>query len=213
MNKIFSKIFMWMFIGLLTTFATSFIVFSNPNMLYNIFSTKLYYFIWIAEIIVVIFLSARIHKMSTMTAIISFLLYSVLNGLTFSSIFVVFKLSSIISIFLVSALLFLLFAFIGHITKLDLTKFGTYLFMALLGLLVLSIVNIFIYNKTLDLITCSIGLLIFIFYIAYDIQKIKSMIGYFENENNLAIIGAFELYLDFINVFIRLLSIFGKRND
>lgn len=202
-----------MFVGLLTTFVTSYIVVSNPNMLYNIFATKLYYFIWIAEIIVVIFLSARIHKMNTITAIISFLLYAILNGLTFSSIFVVFELSSIIVIFLAAALLFLIFAFIGYVTKIDLTKFGTYFFMALLGLLVLSLINVFFYNKTLDLITCWIGLVIFIFFIAYDIQKIKRMIGFFENQNNLAIIGAFELYLDFINLFIRLLSIFGKRND
>lgn len=213
MNKLFSKVFMWMFVGLLATFLTAFFVVNNPNMLYNIFSTKIYYFIWIAELIVVIFLSARIHKMNPMTAVISFLLYAILNGLTFSSIFVVFEISSIIVIFLVAALLFLIFALIGYITKIDLTKFSTYLFMALLGLLILSIINIFIYNQTLNLIVSWFGLVLFIFYIAYDIQKIKKMSFYFENENNLAIIGALELYLDFINIFIRLLNIFGRRNN
>lgn len=211
-NKLYSKMFMWMFIGLLVTFATGFYVSTNENMLYNIFSTGLYWVIFIAEFITVIVLSARINKMSQMSAQICFMLYSFLTGLTFASIFVLFEISSIIFVFLATAITFGIFAFIGYTTNIDLTKLGTILFMGLLGIIVVSIINIFVGNSMLDLILCWIGIIIFVGYIAYDIQKVKQM-QYMMDEDKLAIFGALQLYLDFINLFIRLIQIFGKRND
>lgn len=211
-NKLYSKMFMWMFIGLLVTFATGFYVSTNENMLYNIFSTGLYWVIFIAEFITVIVLSARINKMSQMAAQICFILYSFLTGLTFASIFVLFEISSIIFVFLATAIIFGIFAFIGYTTNIDLTKLGTILFMGLLGIIVVSIINIFVGNSMLDLILCWIGIIIFVGYIAYDIQKVKQM-QYMMDEDKLAIFGALQLYLDFINLFIRLIQIFGKRND
>lgn len=212
-NKIIPKVFMWMFVGLLITFGVGAFVTANENMTYNIFSTNLYLFLIIAQFVVVIWLSARIQKMKEGTATVLFLLYSALTGLTFSSIFISFELQSILLVFGVTALLFAIFACIGYFTKIDLTKFGTFLFMMLLGLIIVSIVNLFLNSTGLDFILCWIGVIIFVGYIAYDIQKIKLLASTIENEHKVAIIGALELYLDFINLFLRLLQLFGRNND
>lgn len=211
-NNLYSKMFMWMFVGLLITFLVGYYVSTNENMIYNIFATKFYWVIYIAEIVTVIVLSARILKMSKNGAIFGFLLYSFLSGLTFSSIFLTFKMSSIIFIFLITALVFLIFALIGYFTKINLTKLGTILFMGLIGILIASIINIFIQSQTFDLILVIIGIIVFIGYIAYDINKVKRLEGQID-EDKLSIIGALELYLDFINLFIRLLQLFGKSRD
>ena len=211
-NNLYSKMFMWMFVGLLITFLVGYYVSTNENMIYNIFATKFYWVIYIAEIVTVIVLSARILKMSKNGAIFGFLLYSFLSGLTFSSIFLTFKISSIIFIFLITALVFLIFALIGHFTKINLTKLGTILFMGLIGILIASIINIFVQSQTFDLILVIIGIIVFIGYIAYDINKVKRLEGQID-EDKLSIIGALELYLDFINLFIRLLQLFGKSKD
>ena len=210
--KIYSKVYLWMFIGLLLTFITGIYVSTNENILRFIFGGSGYLFIIIAEIATVIFLTARIRKMSPTAARISFLLYSFLTGLTFSSIFIVYEISSILLIFLVAAILFGVFAVIGHFTKIDLTKFGTFLFMMLLGLLICFIINMFLGNETFDIILTSISLLIFLGYTAYDIQKVK-MLEYEMDEDNLAIYGALQLYLDFINILLDLLRLFGKSRD
>ena len=211
-NNLYSKMFMWMFVGLLITFLVGYYVSTNENMIYNIFATKFYWVIYIAEIVTVIVLSARILKMSKNGAIFGFLLYSFLSGLTFSSIFLTFKMSSIIFIFLITALVFLIFALIGYFTKINLTKLSTILFMGLIGILIASIINIFIQSQTFDLILVIIGIIVFIGYIAYDINKVKRLEGQID-EDKLSIIGALELYLDFINLFIRLLQLFGKSKD
>ena len=211
-NKIFSKIFMWMFVGLAITFGIGYYVSINDVMLYNVFS-KYYIFLIIAELVVVIWLSARIRKMKSMTAKILFCLYSFLTGLTFSSIFVVYQITSIVYVFGITALIFLIFALIGYFTKIDLTKIGIYLFMALLGVVICSIINMFVGNETFDLGLTIIGLVIFIIYVAYDIQIIKRNLYMIEQEDNLAIYGALQLYLDFINIFLKLLRLFGRSRD
>ncbi len=211
-NNLYSKMFMWMFIGLMITFLTGYYVSTNPNMLYNIFATKLYWVIFIAELITVVVLSARIMKMSKNGAIFGFLLYSFITGLTFSSIFVLFKMSSIMFVFLITAVLFLVFALIGYFTKMDLTKLGSILFMGLLGIILASLLNLIFKSESFDLVLIILGIIIFIGYIAYDINKVKRLEGMID-EDKLAIIGALDLYLDFLNLFIRLLQIFGKSND
>ena len=211
-NKIFSKVFLWMFIGLAITFGVGYYVSLNENMLYNVFS-KYYWFFIIAELLVVIFLSARIRKIQPMTAKILFCVYSFLTGLTFSSIFVIYEIMSIMYVFGITALLFLIFALIGYFTKIDLTKLGIYLFMALLGVIICSIINIFVGSETFDLGITIVCLLVFIIYIAYDIQVIKRNMYSISEEDNLAIYGALQLYLDFINIFLRLLRLFGKSRN
>ena len=211
-NKIFSKIFLWMFIGLAITFGVGYYVSVNANMLYNVFNTY-YWFLVIAELVVVIVLSARIRKMKPITAKIMFCLYSFLTGLTFSSIFVVYNITSIVYVFGITSLIFLIFAAIGYFTKIDLTKIGVYLFMLLLGVIICSLINIFVGSETFDLALTIICLVVFIIYIAYDIQVIKRNLYMIEEEDNLAIYGALQLYLDFINIFLRLLQLFGKNRD
>lgn len=212
-NKLYPKVFMWMFIGLLVTFLTGFFVSTNENMLSSIFSGGTYFLFVIAELVVVIFLSARIHKMKSTTAKICFIIYSFLTGLTFSSIFVVYELESIMLIFLVAAFLFGLFGLIGYKTNVDLTKFGTILLMLLLGIILCTVVNIFLGNETFDIIICIVSIIVFLGFVAYDIQKIKRLENSMIESDNLAILGALELYLDFINIFLDLLRLFGNSRD
>ena len=211
-NKIYTKVFLWMFIGLLVTFLTGAYTSTNIDALEVIFSQGLYWVFAVAEIVLAIILSARIHKMQPTTAKILYSLYTFLTGLTLSSIFIVYKLQSIMLVFLVSSILFLVFALIGHFTKIDLSKIGIYLIMILFGIILCSIINIFLGNETFDIIISCISVIVFLGYIAYDIQKIKRIDGMLP-EDNLAVIGAFELYLDFINLFLDLLRLFGKSDD
>lgn len=211
-NKIYSKIYLWLFIGLLVTFLTGAYTATNEDALSVIFNNGYYWIFVILELGIAIFLSARIHKMQPTTARITYLLYSFFSGLTFASLFVVYKLESIILVFAITSLLFLIFALVGHFTKIDLSKLGTYLLMMLIGIILCTIVNIFLQNSTFDLVISAVSVIVFLGFIAYDIQKIKRLSGYLPEEN-LAIIGAFELYLDFINVFIDLLRLFGKSDD
>ena len=150
--------------------------------------------------------------MSSITAKICFLLYSFVTGLTFSYLFLAYELYSLIYVFGITSLLFGTFALIGYFTKIDLSKFSTFLFMGLFAIIICSLINIFIGNETFDLILTIIGIVIFLGYTAYDIQKVKYNLETFP-EDNLAIYGALELYLDFINLFLKLLSLFGKRRD
>ena len=213
MNQLISKTFLWMFVGLLVTFLTGYIVSINENMLLSIFGGPLFWIIIILEFALVIFFSARVHKMKPMTARICFLLYSFVSGLTFSSIFVGFELSSVLYVFLIAAVVFAIFGAIGYFTNIDLNKISTYLLMALLAIIICSIVNLFIGNSTFDLIISIIALLVFFGFTAYDIQKVKILSNMGMDHEVVAINGAFELYLDFINIFLHLLSIIGDAKD
>lgn len=211
-NKIFSKVYGWMFIGLLISFITGYYVSTQPNIIYNLFSKGMFFILVLLEIGLCIWLSAGIRKMQTSTAKILFGLYSFVTGLTFSTIFVAYRIDSIIMVFGITALTFAIMALVGTFTNIDLTKLGTILFMGLLGIIIASIINIFIGSQTLDLGIIIIGIVIFTLYIAYDVQKVKYIAQTLE-EDKVAIICAFELYLDFINLFIKLLRLFGKSKD
>lgn len=211
-KNIFPKVFLWLFVGLLTSGVTGYYVSTNPNMMYNIYANNWYWWLSLLEIGLVIFLSARIHKMSYTTAMISYLAYSILTGATLASIFEIFTGTSIALVFGITSFIFVLFAVLGYVTKMDLTKWGNILLIGLLGTIIVGIVNIFLGNSTLELIVSVITIVVFIAFIAYDIQKIKHLSMDMEDENKVAIIGALELYLDFINIFLQLLSLFGKRD-
>ena len=213
-NKFLSKVFGWMFIGLLVTFGTGFLVSSNENILINVLSGPGLAVILIMEIALVIFLTARIAKVSSSVAKASFILYSFVNGLFFSTYFVEFEISSLIFVFLITAIVFAIFALIGATTKLDLTKMGTYLLMGLIGIIICGVINIFVGSSSFDFILSVIGIILFLGYTAYDVKLIMNSDKFaMIPEENLAIYGALELYLDFINLFIRLIEFFGKRSD
>lgn len=209
-KKVYPKIFGWLFAGLLITFLTGFYVCTSETMVYNV--SRMYLIFAIVEIGLAIFLGARIHKMKYQTAIIAYSLYCFVSGLTFSSIFLAFNVASILFVFGLASLLFGLFAIFGYFTKIDLGKIGTLLFILLFGLIIMILINLFLGSSTFDLVISCIGLVIFFGYTAYDIQKMKVLSQYIE-EDKVAIYGAFQLYLDFINIFIHLLRIFGNSRD
>ncbi len=213
-NKLMSKTFLWMFAGLLVTFLTGYFVSNNEVMIINIFKNSTYLILCVVEIILVIVLSAKVRTMNKNVARICFILYSFVSGLTFSSIFIVYELTSILYVFLLASVVFLVFGLIGYFTNLNLTKISTYLMMGLFAVIICYIVNLFVNNGSFDLILSIISILIFIGFTAYDVQKIKRL-GEEEliDEDNLSIVGALNLYLDYINIFLDLLRIFGNSRD
>ncbi len=211
-DNLISKTFLWMCFGLLVTFITGYFVAHNEVMLENIYGGMGYLVFVIVELVLVIVLSARIMKMKPTTAKVCFLLYSFVSGLTFASIFVYYAIDSIMLIFLISAIIFAIMALIGYVTKVDLTKMGTYLFFALIAVLIVALINIFLNNSMIAMIVSIVCVLIFIGVTAYDVQKIKMLENSGLPKENLAIYGALDLYLDFINLFIHLLSLFGRSN-
>ena len=163
----------------------------------------------------VVAISAAINKLSLTTATLLFVLYSVINGATLSFIFAIYTMSSIASVFFITAGTFAVMAVIGYTTKKDLTSMGKILFMALIGIIIATIVNIFLKSTGLQMIVSYLGVLIFVGLTAYDSQKIKQMLlmapDAGEGAQKIALLGALSLYLDFVNLFIYLLRIFGRR--
>lgn len=209
-NKAFAKIFMWLFVGLAITFSVGYYIQGNEPLINKIFGGGNYFIIWIVEIVVAIVLSVRIRKLNPKIAAILYMIYAALTGLTFSTIFIVYQLESIIFVFLISAIVVFLFGIIGYFTNIDLSKISTLLFMALIALIILSVVSVFINSETFNLGLTFLSLAIFLGYIAYDVQVIKRNLYGVEDEDTLAIYGAFQIYIDFINIFIDLLRLFGK---
>lgn len=211
-TQVYPKMFTWLFIGLLITFASGYALTLNEQLMIQVLALGVLP-IAIIEIVIALVLGIRLAKMHPLTMKILYVIYSILTGVTFSVIFVAFEVSSLISIFIITAIIFALLAFYGYTTKRDLTKIGTIALIALLAIIIAGILNIFIFKSTMfDTALTIIGVLIFIAYIAYDVNKVKQLmlaIG----EEKAAVYGAFQLYLDFINLFIRLLELFGKRRD
>ena len=210
------KVYVWMTLALVITGFTAYGVATSPGVLQLIFGNKiLFWGMIIAELALVIGVSAAINRLSLTTATLMFILYSVINGAVFSSIFLIYTASSIATVFFITAGTFGVMALIGYTTKTDLTSIGKYLFMALIGLIIATLVNMFIKSEGFTYILSYIGVLIFVGLTAYDSQKIKQMLlqapDAGEGAQKLALLGALTLYLDFINLFIYLLRIFGRR--
>jgi len=162
-NSFYSKVFGWLFVGILVTFVSAYIVSNSYDILDLIFNKSGYWVVIIAQFGLCIFLSARIHKMSQTTAIISYVFYTLLTGVTLSSLLLIFEMGSIIFVFLATALVFGIFALIGAKTKMNLASYGTFLLVALVSLIVLEIINMFMLNNTVDMIlpmTCNISKLL-----------------------------------------------------
>ena len=216
-NKIYSKVFMWLFFGLLITFSIGYCsklyLLNNLDVAVKIFSGYGFWIIIAIQLILAIVLNLGLRKFSSTVSTILYILYTALTGLTFSTIFIYFQMSSIIIIFLITAVIFGLFALIGSKLNVNLNKFGIFLLIALIGIVIVSLINIFIGSSQLEMIISAVVILIFTLYIGYDIRKIPALIEAGIEEEKVAVYGAFQLYLDFINIFIRLLEIFGKAND
>ena len=210
------KVYVWMTLALVITGFTAYGVATSPGVLQLIFGNQiLFWGMIIAELALVIGVSAAINRLSLTMATLMFILYSVINGALFSSIFLIYTASSIATVFFITAGTFGVMALIGYTTKTDLTSIGKYLFMALIGLIIATLVNMFIKSEGFTYILSYIGVLIFVGLTAYDSQKIKQMLlqapDAGEGAQKLALLGALSLYLDFINLFIYLLRIIGRR--
>ncbi len=210
------KVYLWMAMALVITGFTAYYVASSEAILTAIFTNQLLFWgLIIAEFGLVIGLTAAINRLSLTTATLMFVLYSVINGATLSSIFIIYTASSITSVFFITAGTFAAMALFGYFTKTDLSSMGKILFMALIGIIIATIVNIFVKSSGLEMIISYIGVLIFVGLTAYDTQKIKQMLlmapDAGEGAQKVALLGALSLYLDFVNLFLYLLRIFGKR--
>ncbi len=214
---LFRKVYLWMTFALFITGITSLLVADSPSLTEMILGNRLaFYGILIGEIALVWYLSARINSLSLQTATLLFILYSVLNGATLSFIFLAFTTASIASTFFVTAGTFGAMSLYGYATKRDLTSWGNILFMALIGLIIASLVNLFLRNEIFYWVVTYAGVLIFVGLTAYDTQKIKRLFSREDIEVNemtlkIALMGALTLYLDFINLFLYLLRILGNR--
>lgn len=212
------KVYTWMTLALVLTGLTAYGVATSPGIMMALYSNSaLMWGLVIAEFALVIGISAAINRLSLSTATLMFVAYSVINGAMLSSIFMIYTAASIASVFFITAATFAVMALIGYTTKTDLTSVGKLLFMALIGLVIATIVNMFIGSSTLTMICSYVGVLIFVGLTAYDSQKIKNMLMQApdagESSQKLALLGALTLYLDFINLFIYLLRIFGDRRE
>jgi uncharacterized protein len=215
-RTILSQVYAWMTAGLLVTGAVAAFTANSPALVSLVFGSRLVFFgLLIAEVLLVIALSAMIGKVSAGTATAMFMGYAALNGLTMAAIFLAYTRASIASTFFVTAGTFGAMSLYGYTTKRDLTTIGNLLFMALIGFLLASVVNFFLKSSALYWITTYAGIAIFIGLTAWDTQKIKHMaaMGVGEQQaGRIAIMGALMLYLDFINLFVLLLRLFGRRN-
>lgn len=211
MRKVYGK----MTLGLLATAITSFLVLSSPALLSVLFSsTATIWILFAVELGLVIYLSARIDKLSTGTATALFYAYSILNGVALTPIFLAYTGVSIATTFAITAGTFGAMTIFGYVTRQDLSKIGSYLFMALIGLIVCFLVNLILKSSMFDLLISCAGVLIFVGLTAWDTQAIKRMSAEADPSmvGKIATMGALTLYLDFINLFLHLLRFFGSRN-
>lgn len=214
---LFRNVYLWMSMALVITGLTALVISDSPAVLSAIYSSKIvFYGLLFGELALVWYLSARINTLSFMTATTIFIIYSILNGVTLSFIFLVYTTDSIASTFFVTAGTFGAMSLFGYITKKDLTSIGSLCFMALIGLIIASIVNLFLHSEIMYWVITYAGVLIFVGLTAYDTQKIKRLLlaeGTEVNESTqkIALMGALTLYLDFINLFLYLLRLFGSR--
>lgn len=209
-----------MAIALCLTAATAYYVSHNPTMVQLVYGTPgLIMILIFAELGFVFFLSARIQKLSAMTATTLFTIYSILNGVTLSFIFLAYTATSIVSTFVICSATFLACSVYGMVTKKDLTSMGGFMMMGLIGIIIASVVNIFVQSSAMQMMISYIGVIVFIGLTAYDTQKLKTMaVTLPDNASGAmirkgALMGALSLYLDFINLFIMMLHIFGGSRD
>lgn len=217
-STLMRKVFIWMALALVITGVTAYGVATTPSLLIAIVTNKaLFWGLIIAELALVFAVSGALNRLSLATATLLFVLYSVVNGATLSVIFLAYSMPAIIQTFFITAGTFGVMALVGYTTKTDLTSLGKLLFMALIGLVIATVVNMFVGSTGFDYILSYVGVLIFVGLTAYDTQKIKQMCMQApdagEHMQKLALLGALSLYLDFINLFLYLLRIFGNNKD
>lgn len=210
------KVYLWMTMALAISGLTAYYAAGSHAFMSALVANRFaFIMLFVIELGLVIGLSAAIDRLSALTATIMFLIYSVVNGATLSVIFLAYEMGSIANMFFITAGTFAAMALFGTVTKRDLSKLGSYLYMALFGLIIAGVVNVFLHSARFDYIVSIVGVLVFTGLTAYDVQKIRSMIFTAGEDEELstkvAIIGALTLYLDFVNLFLYLLRLGGNR--
>ncbi len=221
-----STVFMWMFAALGITAATAYLFGTNEalfSMLVHVMpqgGAKMSILGWIvtlAPFIIVLTMTTRMHKMSVQKTVLMYVIYSILMGISLSFIFWVYTTASIFKTFIISAGMFGVMAVVGYTTKTDLTKFGSFLIMALIGIVIATLVNMFMHSARMDYIISILGVLIFTGLTAFDVQKIKQIgeAGISDGDvmAKITVHAALSLYLDFLNLFLYLLRFFGESRD
>ena len=214
-NIYVQKVYLWMFIGLLITSVTAYVVSTDPNI-YDVIlgNDVVFYGLLIAQFLAIVTVVAFMKQIPDNLAGIIFVLYCFLTGLTLSSIFLEFSIYSIAYVVLITAAMFGFMSLYGYVTKTDLTSVGSIATMALFGIILALIVNLFIMNSVLDTILSILGVMIFSAFVAYDTQKIKTpLMDSGEDLTKKEILGALNLYLDFVNLFLDLIDLLGKRRE
>ncbi|MEG0238967.1 Bax inhibitor-1/YccA family protein [Anaerorhabdus sp.] len=221
LQKHMVKSFIWMAIGLIITAAVAFVMYDTGayfRIMYSLSQSGLSLLLLLPMFVqlgVAIYLSSRLYKMSTVTSKVLFISYSVITGITFSTLPLIYGMDQIFTAFAFSSVLFICLAIIGNTIKLDLTKYSALIVGALFTLIITSVIGIFLRIPSLDMFICYAGILLFLFITAYDIQKMKRNYEIARQDETmlekLAIYGAFDLYLDFINIFLYVLRLLGKR--
>lgn len=209
------KVYLWMTMALAISGLTAYYAAGSYAFMSALTANRFtFIMLFVIELGLVIGLSAAIDRLSALTATIMFLIYSVVNGATLSVIFLAYDMGSIANVFFITAGTFASMALFGTVTKRDLSKLGSYLYMALFGLIIAGVVNMFLHSARFDYIVSIVGVLVFTGLTAYDVQKIRAMIftaGDEELSTKVAIIGALTLYLDFVNFFLYMLRLGGNR--
>jgi FtsH-binding integral membrane protein len=217
-SSFISKVYAWMCMALMITAVTAAVTASIPELIKLVVMNRIiFYVLLFSELGLVWYITASLGRISAMTATLLFVLYSVLNGLTLSVIFLAYTASSISTTFFTTAATFGVMSLYGYTTKRDLTAVGNLLIMALIGMVIGTIINLFLQNEFLYWVFTYVGIIVFVGLTAYDTQKVKQMaLADFQTSENMrkgALMGALALYLDFINLFLLLLRLFGGRRN
>lgn len=210
-TRFLQAVFAWMFFGLMLSAASAFFVLASPDL--QTFVINNYLILAIVELVLVVALSWLINKIPTPVAMLLFIVYSLVSGVTLLAIVLAYTETSVAVVFLITAGMFGAMSIYGFVTKRDLSGLGPMLLMALVGVILASVVNVFLNNSMIDLIASIAGVVIFTGLTAYDVQRIRRIGAESGGNGKYAIVGALALYLDFINLFISLLRLFGKRRD
>ena len=217
LNQYVAKTFLWMFVGLMVTFGTAYLGYWSGLLAFVFLTPMVPVLLLVAELAVVLVLSARIHKLHVGTARVLFLLYAVLNGVVFSTYFLMFEMATLIYIFALTAVYFGIFALYGRFTKRNLSGFRPFIIGGLIFLLVVSVLSLFLPLGGLDRIVCLIGIALFLGITAYDSQKIGQYYVAYQGDSAMlqreSFFSALQLYLDFINLFLYLLRFFARNRS
>jgi uncharacterized protein len=211
-NSAMGRVYGHMSVAVVISMLASLLVASSPALMAVLFGTGLKWVIMFAPLIAILGMSLAYERMSKSTLQVLLYGFAVLMGLSFATIFVVYQIGSIVTAFMGAAILFGTLSFYGYFTKKDLSSWGTFLMVGLIALIITSIVNIFIGSSVLAMTLSAIAIIIFLGLTAYDTQRIRELVTY-ENDGKAEVMGALSLYLNFINIFLSLLQLFGNRND